>query len=116
MRPLAIRGIDVLAVAGAVAAIGVAVFYLSIIDEQDSGGPAVWFVALLGVAALLCLVAAPLRLPGRAGVLLAAAFLTGGLGVLAILSIGGLLLLVGLLPGVAFLLDVLQPDDGRSAR
>jgi hypothetical protein len=109
-------GIDVLAVAGALAAVGVGVFYLSIIEEQDSGGPAVWFVALLGVAALLCLVAAPLRFPGRAAALFLAALLTGGLGLLAILSIGGLLLLAGILPGVAFLLEVLQPDDGRSAR
>ena len=116
MRPLAVRGIDVLAVAGALAAVGVAGYYLSIIEEQDIGGPAVWFVALLGVAALLCLLAAPLAFRGRAVVLFLAALLTGGLGMLAILSIGGLLLLAGLLPGLAFLLEVLQPEVGRSAR
>ena len=115
MRPLAVRGIDVLAVAGALAAVAVAVFYLALIEEQDSGGPAVWFVALLGVSALLCLLAAPLRFRGRAAALLSASLLTGGLGVLAIFSIGGLLLVAGLLPGVAFLLEVLQPDVGPSA-
>ena len=111
MRPLALWGIDVVAVAGALAAVGAAVFYLRIIDEQDSGGPAAWFVALIGVAAVLCLVAAPLRLRGRASVLLLAAILMGGLGVLAIFSIGLLLLLSAALPGVAFLLQALQPGD-----
>jgi len=115
MRPLGVRGIDVLAVAAALAAVGVAVVYLSIIDEQDSGGPAMWFVVLLGVVALLCLVAAPLRLPGRGALLLVAALLMGGLGVLAIFSVGALLLLAAALPGVAFLLEVMKQDDARLA-
>lgn len=114
MHFLVVRGIDLLAVAGAVAAAAVTILYLRLI-EAEGGGAATWFVVLLGLVTVLCLLAAPARLRGRAGLLLLATMILGGLGVLAIFSVGFLLLLVALLPGVAFLLEVLQPPVGASA-
>lgn len=116
MRPLVLRGVDVLALAGAVATVVVAGVYLWLIAEQDTGGPAAWLLLVLGWQALLCLWAASVTLPARAAVLLLATLVMGGLGFLAMFSVGLLFLVAGGFPFTAFLLEVTKPLDPTSAR
>ncbi len=104
---LVVRGIDLLAVAAAVAVMGSLGLYLAVISSQDTGGPATWAVVVLLLAAVLCLAAAPVRVPQRAAPLLLASVMLGGLGVLAIFSVGLLFMLAASFAFAAFLQAVL---------
>ena len=104
---LIVRGIDLLAVAAAVAVVGSLAVYWAMIEAGDTGGPAVWAVLVLVLSAVLCLTAAPVRVPQRAVPLFVASVLLGGLGFLAIFSVGLLFMLAGSFAFAAFLQAVL---------
>lgn len=88
-------------VASAIAVvIGDAAVYLWLIEQQDSGGPVVWFLTGLGVAlALGAYGVAPAPWPGVALGIGGLTLIT--LGMLGLASIGAPLILAGLLYGLA---------------
>ena len=83
-----------------VLAIATIALYLALIRQQDSGGPAWWYVALVAAGAIGCGVAiAPKLWPAGA----IGAFLLAGTGVLGIFSVGLPLLIASGLAGGATL-------------
>ena len=79
-------------------AVATIVLYLALIRQQDSGGPAWWYVTLVTAGALGCgLAIAPKLWPAGA----VGAFLLAGTGVLGIFSVGLPLLIASGLAGAA---------------
>ena len=106
MRGRVLGGLDVVAVLAAVLAVVMAIVYDAVIRGQGDSSPAWWVFAVLGVAAVLCLVGAPARATYRMPVLLVAAALLGLLGLLGILSIGLPILLAS---GLALVAAMVAP-------
>jgi drug/metabolite transporter (DMT)-like permease len=84
------RRVDLFAVAGAVLAVVMAVVYVAVIHQQDDGAGVIVALVLTGLlgAAAAAAYGARKASSHRAGVLMTAGFLLGGLGVLALLTIG----------------------------
>jgi len=69
--------------------------------HRDGNSPALWFVAGLGLAALLAAYGALRAAPGRRPALIASGVLLLGLGLVGILTIGLPIILAGLLAVIA---------------
>jgi hypothetical protein len=109
------RRVDVLALAAAAMAFVMTGVYVAVVRAQDDGSPAPWVVAVLVLAGLAAGYAARRESPGRLVVLSGAALLLGGLGLLALLSVGLPLLLAAALCLVSVLRSVTaahQPNAG----
>ena len=106
MAFLVVRGVDVLPVGAAVVATAMTVVYRNVIEAQGDDSPLWWVQAVLLGGAVLALAGAPTGNRRRVPVLLLATFLLGGLGLLAILSIGFPILLAAGLTFLAALRDV----------
>jgi hypothetical protein len=91
------RRVDVLALAASAIALPMAGVYVAVVRAQGDGSPARWVVAVLVLAGLAAGYAAPRSSPGRLVVLSGAAVLLGGLGLLAVLSVGPPILVAGAL-------------------
>jgi hypothetical protein len=110
MALLVVRGIDLLAVGGAIVATAMTFVYRAAIESQKPGDdPALWVQVVLVVGALLALAGAPIGLRHRTPVLLAAAGLLSALGLLAILTIGVLILAAAFLVFLSALRDRAAP-------
>jgi hypothetical protein len=100
MRATSAR-IDLWAAGAALLALLMTVAYVAIIIDQ-SGDPAVWFIALMAVAIACGAYGSARAMPVRRVALLVCAVILSGLGLLAILSIGLPVLIAGGLAWIAF--------------
>lgn len=110
MRTTSAR-IDLWAAGAAFLALVMTVAYVAIIIDQ-AGELAIWFVALMAVAIACGAYGAARALPARRVALLVCAVLLSGLGLLAILSIGLLVLIAAGLAWIAFIRALARPYQG----
>ena len=101
---MARRLTSLLPLAACVEVLATVVVYLLVVHQQGSD-PASWVVALLVLGALAAAYASVPNAPGRRSVLGVCTALLGALGLLALLSIGLLILVGAALCGATLLVD-----------